>query len=75
MDGRTTQMKSGMKYVRSSLIREAIRRYERRRIAILETSRVPIVGESTCSRLRIESWDINAIRALISLNEEATDER
>jgi len=66
--------KSGATYARHTLIREAIRRYERRQRAILVTSRVRIANVETCSRQKTWHEDINAIRALISLNEEAIDE-
>jgi len=64
---------SGKSYARRLQTQVGIARYERLRKAILETSRVPIVTERTSSLPQMSREDINAIRALILLNEEATN--
>jgi hypothetical protein len=60
--------------LKRSLILEAIRRYEGRRRVIPVTSRVRIAIGETFSHQRMSQEDINAIAALILLNEEDTDE-
>lgn len=65
--------KNGRTYVRRLQIQAAIQRYEQLRRAILATSRAPIANGETSSLPPIEHWDINAIRALILLNEEGID--